>query len=83
MLYNAQEAIFECLKSQYRQYVSLSFISVKSKGVKNDKITDNTAIIQLALNSAITDQIIYFNHGAYIVLSTVKVSKNIKINNKI
>src|SRR5213075_908739 len=60
-----------------------SFVSVKSAGAKGDGVTDDTAAIQAVLNSAKPDQVIYFDHGAYIITSTIKVPKNIKITGEI
>ena len=83
VLLDAQGAIFERSKPQYEQYASSSFISVKSKGAKGDGKTDDTAAIQSILDSATTDQIVYFDHGAYIISSTVKVPKDIKITGEV
>lgn len=72
-------SIFERSKPQYETVPASSFVSVKSAGVKGDGTTDDTAAIQKIFDSAQADQIIYFDHGVYIVSSTVKVPTNIKI----
>lgn len=78
-LLDAQGAIFERSKPQYQNTPSSSFLSVKAEGAKGDGVTDDTAAIQSILNKATTDQIVYFDHGAYLISSTVQVPKNIKI----
>ena len=70
---------FERSKPQYETTPSSSFVSVKSAGAKGDGSTDDTAAIQSVLSSATADQIVYFDHGAYRITSTVKVPSNIKI----
>ncbi|KAL3472014.1 pectate lyase superfamily protein-domain-containing protein [Aspergillus californicus] len=71
--------VFERSKPLYESYAASSFISVKSAGAKGDGTTDDTAAIQKILDSATQDQIVYFDHGAYILTDTIKVPKNIKI----
>jgi glucan 1,3-beta-glucosidase len=75
----AGNAIFERSKPQYEQYPSTSFVSVKSKGAKGDGVTDDTQAIQAVMNSLTDGQILYFDHGAYIITQTVNVPKNIKV----
>ncbi|KAL4806540.1 pectate lyase superfamily protein-domain-containing protein [Aspergillus unguis] len=71
--------VFERSKPLYESYSASSFVSVKSSGAKGDGTTDDTAAIQKILDSATTDQVIYFDHGAYVLTDTIKVPKNIKI----
>jgi hypothetical protein len=71
--------IFERSKPQYEGYPSSAFVSVKSKGAKGDGVTDDTQAIQAAMDGMQQGQILYFDHGAYIITSTVKVPKNIMI----
>ncbi|KAF2672788.1 pectin lyase-like protein [Microthyrium microscopicum] len=77
--------IFERSKPQYESYPASSFVSIKSAGAKGDGQTDDTAAIQTALNSLQDNQVLYFDHGAYIVTKTVNVpgNKNIKITGEI
>ena len=75
--------IFERSKPQYETIPASSFISVKSAGAKGDGVTDDTAAIQKVMDSATSDQIVYFDHGAYLISSTVKVPKEIKITGEI
>lgn len=71
--------VFERSKPLYETVDASSFVSVKSAGAKGDGTTDDTDAIQKVLDSATSDQIVYFDHGAYIITSTIKVPKNIKI----
>ncbi|KNG86511.1 exo-beta-1,3-glucanase Exg0 [Aspergillus nomiae NRRL 13137] len=75
--------VYERSKPLYTSYAASSFISVKSAGAKGDGSTDDTAAIQKILNSATEDQIVYFDHGAYIITDTIKVPKNIKITGEV
>lgn len=75
--------VFERSKPQYETLPSSSFISVKSKGAKGDGTTDDTAAIQAVFDSATPNQVVYFDHGAYIISNTVKVPKNIKLTGEI
>ncbi|EAW07389.1 exo-beta-1,3-glucanase Exg0 [Aspergillus clavatus NRRL 1] len=79
----AGDKVFERSKPLYTDYPASSFISVKSAGAKGDGQTDDTVAIQKVLNSATEDQIVYFDHGAYIITDTIKVPKNIKITGEI
>ncbi|KAK2747757.1 hypothetical protein FQN57_001787 [Myotisia sp. PD_48] len=75
--------VFERSKPQYENIPVDKFISVKSAGAKGDGQTDDTKAIQAVLDSAKPDQIVYFDHGAYLITSTIKVPKNIKITGEI
>ncbi|KAI9831040.1 MAG: hypothetical protein M1819_005278 [Sarea resinae] len=74
---------FERAKPQYESLPASSFVSVKSAGAKGDGTTDDTAAIQAAMNSLSESDVLYFDHGAYIISSTVKVPANIKITGEI
>ncbi|PQE18638.1 Glucan 13-beta-glucosidase protein [Rutstroemia sp. NJR-2017a BVV2] len=75
--------LFGRTKPQYESLPASSFLSVKAAGAKGDGVTDDTAAIQAILNKATTDQVVYFDHGAYVVTDTVKVPKDIKITGEI
>lgn len=74
---------FERSKPQYQDVPASSFVSVKAAGAKGDGQTDDTAAIQAVFNSATPSQIVYFDHGAYIITNTVKVPANIRITGEI
>lgn len=66
-------------KPQYNNVPAAKFVSVKSKGAKGDGKTDDTAAIQAIFNSIGSDEIVYFDHGAYVITNTVTVPKNVKV----
>ncbi|KAI1143934.1 glycoside hydrolase family 55 protein [Hypoxylon sp. FL0543] len=71
--------IFTRVKPQYESISSSKFTSVKTAGAKGDGKTDDTAAIQKIFDNAKEGDIIYFDHGAYLISDTVKIPKNIKI----
>jgi glucan 1,3-beta-glucosidase len=75
--------VFARSKPQYESLPASSFLSVKAAGAKGDGVTDDTAAIQALFNSASTNDVVYFDHGAYVITSTVKVPKNIRITGEI
>ncbi|RAL05308.1 exo-beta-1,3-glucanase Exg0 [Aspergillus ibericus CBS 121593] len=82
-LLTSSGSLFEKSRPLYESYSSSSFVSVKSAGAKGDGSTDDTAAIQKVLDDATTDQIVYFDHGAYIITDTIKVPKDIKITGEV
>lgn len=82
-LLNSAGGVFTRSKPQYETVPAANFVSVKSAGAKGDGKTDDTAAIQKAMDSLTTDQILYFDHGAYIITDTVKVPKDIKMTGEI
>ncbi|KAL1953495.1 hypothetical protein VTO42DRAFT_2748 [Malbranchea cinnamomea] len=83
VLLDSSGKVFERSKPQYENVPVSSFVSVKSAGAKGDGQTDDTAAIQAVLDNAKPDQIVYFDHGAYVITSTIRVPKNIKITGEI
>jgi hypothetical protein len=79
----ANGTIFERVKPQYEGYPASAFVSVKSSGAKGDGVTDDTDAIQNAMNNLQDGQILYFDHGAYIITKTVNVPKNIKMTGEV
>ncbi|KAK3322698.1 pectate lyase superfamily protein-domain-containing protein [Apodospora peruviana] len=75
--------VFTRSKPQYENVPASNFVSVKKNGAKGDGKTDDTDAIQAILDKATADQIVYFDHGAYLITKTVKVPKNIKITGEI
>lgn len=71
--------VFTRSKPQYEKVPASSFVSVKANGAKGDGVTDDTDAIQKIFDNVKEDQIVYFDHGAYIITDTVKVPKDIKI----
>ena len=83
LLADSSSNIFERSKPQYENVPVASFISVKSEGAIGDGKADDTAAIQAVLNKATPDQVVYFDHGAYVITSTVNVPRNIRITGEI
>ncbi|KAK2762137.1 hypothetical protein FQN54_001144 [Arachnomyces sp. PD_36] len=75
--------VFERTKPQYEDVDAANFLSVKSAGAKGDGKTDDTEAIQAVLDKATAEQVVYFDHGAYIITSTVKIPKNIRITGEV
>ena len=82
-LLDAQGAVVERSKPQYEAVPSSSFISVKSRGAKGDGKTDDTEAIQAVFDSVDANNVVYFDHGAYVISKTVKVPANVKITGEI
>ncbi|KAK0717718.1 glycoside hydrolase family 55 protein [Lasiosphaeria miniovina] len=83
LLDSASGKVFTRSKPQYENLPSTAFLSVKSNGAKGDGVTDDTDAIQAIFDKATPDQVVYFDHGAYLVTKTVKVPKDIKITGEI
>lgn len=71
--------IFTRSKPQYQNVHVSKFVSVKTAGAKGDGKTDDTAAINAALRNLKEDQILFFDHGAYVVKDTIKVPSKAKI----
>ncbi|CAM6116291.1 unnamed protein product [Calypogeia fissa] len=83
VLLDSSGRIFTRSKPQYETLPASSFLSAKAYGAKGDGYTDDTAAIQALFNSASSGNVVYFDHGAYLVTNTVKVPKNIRITGEI
>src|SRR6202030_1783105 len=75
--------VFTRSKPQYESLPVSAFLSTKAHGAKGDGVTDDTAAIQALFDSASATDVVYFDHGAYVITSTVKVPKNIRITGEI
>jgi len=78
-LLNAAGNVVSRSKPQYETEPVSAFKSAKTAGCKGDGVTDDTACIQKLFDSATATDIVYFDHGAYVVTDTVKVPKDIRI----
>ena len=79
----ADGAVFEKSKPLYEDVAASSFVSVKSAGAKGDGSTDDTAALQKVLDSATANQIVYFDHGSYVITDTLNIPKDIKITGEV
>ncbi|OWP03326.1 1,3-beta glucanase [Marssonina coronariae] len=82
-LLNSAGNVFTRSKPQYEKEPLSAFKSAKAAGAKGDGVTDDTAAIQALFNSVTASDIVYFDHGAYVVTNTIKVPKNIRITGEI
>jgi len=70
---------YERAKPQYEHVPVASFISAKDNGLKGDGVTDDTAAMQALFDKVTRDQVIYFDHGAYVISDTIRVPTHIKM----
>lgn len=78
-LTDEQGRIFARSKPTYKEIPASKFVSVKSKGAKGDGKADDTAAIQAVFDKIGADEVVYFDHGAYVITDTVRVPKNVKV----
>jgi glucan 1,3-beta-glucosidase len=79
VLLDGSGRFFTRSRPQYETVPVSSFKSVKAAGARGDGVTDDTQAIQRLFNSVGAGDIVYFDHGAYVVTNTVQVPSNIKI----
>lgn len=79
VLLTSDGRVFTRSKPQYEDVPVANFVSVKTAGAKGDGQTDDTAALQAVLDRATTDQVVFFDHGNYIISDTLKVPKNIRM----
>lgn len=78
-LLDSDGKVFTRSKPQYETLGAQRFTSVKSGGAVGDGNTDDTAAIQKIFDNAKDGDVIYFDHGAYVISDTIHVPKNIRI----
>jgi glucan 1,3-beta-glucosidase len=83
VLLDSSGRVFTRSKPQYAGVPVSSFKSAKAAGCKGDGVTDDTAAIQALFDSCTANDVVYFDHGAYLVTNTVRVPKNIRITGEI
>ncbi|KID87738.1 glucan 1,3-beta-glucosidase GLUC78 precursor, partial [Metarhizium majus ARSEF 297] len=66
-------------KPQYETVPASKFISVKSQGAKGDGKSDDTAAFQQVFDNVRPGEIVYIDHGVYVIKDTVRVPKDVKI----
>ncbi|KAF2271851.1 exo-beta-1,3-glucanase [Westerdykella ornata] len=76
-----QNGFFERTKPQYENVPVTQFVSLKDKGAKGDGRTDDTDAIQAAIDGLQDGQILFVDHGGYLITKTVTIpaEKNVKI----
>ncbi|KAK3495223.1 pectate lyase superfamily protein-domain-containing protein [Neurospora hispaniola] len=83
VLLDSNGRVFTRSRPQYENVPASSFLSVKAAGAKGDGKTDDSDAIQAVLDKATQDQVVYFDHGAYLITKTIKVPKNVRITGEI
>lgn len=67
-------------KPQYETLTSADFVSVRSSGAVGNGATDDTAAIQSAINSAVSQgKVVYIDYGLYLITSTITIPPGAKI----
>lgn len=66
-------------RPQFEGVPYTQFIHAKDNGLAGDGFTDDTAAMQAFLDSITTDEIAYFDHGAYLISNTITIPDNINI----
>ncbi|KAF2642104.1 beta-1,3-glucanase [Massarina eburnea CBS 473.64] len=72
---------FERSKPQYETIDVSKFVSLKTAGAKGDGKTDDTEAIKKAISGLTDGQILYADHGSYLISDTITIpaEKNVKI----
>ncbi|KAK5133279.1 hypothetical protein LTR08_008013 [Meristemomyces frigidus] len=70
-------------RPQYEGVPVASFISSYDFGCVGDGLTDDTQCVQDFLDSIGTEEIAYFDHGAYLITDTIQVPNNVKMQGEI
>ncbi|RDA94979.1 hypothetical protein CP533_0168, partial [Ophiocordyceps camponoti-saundersi (nom. inval.)] len=71
--------LFTRKRPQYNIVPASKFVSVRSSGAKGDGVTDDTQAIQTVFKNIGQDEVVYFDHGVYLVTDTVQIPPNVKI----
>lgn len=79
VLKDANGMIFDRGKPSYDDYPLSKFISAKDNGCVGDGYTDDSDCLQRLFSNAKSDQVIYIDHGAYVVTKQINVPSKIRI----
>jgi hypothetical protein len=81
LLDDTNGGFFDRAKPQYEDVDVAKFVSLKSAGAKGDGVADDTDAIQAAIDGLTDGQVLFVDHGAYLIKKTVTVpaEKNVKI----
>src|SRR3569833_881448 len=83
LLDKATGKVFTRSKPQYEHVPASSFVSVTAAGAVGEGKTDDTKAIQAVFDGAKPGQVVYFDHGAYLVTDTIRVPCNISMTGEI
>jgi glucan 1,3-beta-glucosidase len=74
--------VFERSRPQYTDVAASNIISVRSQGAKGDGSTDDTTALKTVFSTyggKGNDNVIFFDHGVYVVSNTIEVPVNTRI----
>lgn len=67
-------------KPQYETLTAADFVSVRTAGAVGNGATDDTAAIQSAINTAVSEgKVVYIDYGLYLISSTITIPPGAKI----
>ncbi|KAI8622108.1 glucan 1,3-beta-glucosidase GLUC78 precursor [Chytriomyces sp. MP71] len=76
-------AFLERNKPLYADVTANNILSSKSYGAKGDGVTDDTAAIQALFNLAGPSNVVFFDHGVYLVTDTIDVPAGTRMTGEI
>ena len=78
---NAQLGLEKCSLKTYEELRAMGYEPVRAHNVVGDGITDDTAAIQEAINTAnASRKAVYFHPGTYLVSKTLIVEQNLFVS---
>lgn len=79
-LLGSGNAYYTRSKPQYETLTAADFVSVRSSGAVGDGVTDDTAAIQSAINTATAaGKVVYIDYGLYLICNTISIPPGAKI----
>ncbi|KAI8615101.1 pectate lyase superfamily protein-domain-containing protein [Chytriomyces sp. MP71] len=76
-------SIFERNQPLYQDVSANNVLTAKSHGAKGDGITDDTAALQALFRLASSSNLIFLDHGAYVVTNTITVPAGARITGEV
>ena len=72
-------AIVDRAKPAYDNYLLSAFLSAKSNGCVGDGLVNDTVALQRLISNAKPGQVVYLDHGAYLISDTIFIPVGVKI----
>ncbi|KAI5298069.1 hypothetical protein KEM55_003857, partial [Ascosphaera atra] len=82
-LLDDDKKVAERSRPQYETVPASSFVSIKSKGAKGDGSSDDTEAFKKAIKDLKDNEILYIDHGLYVLTDTIEIPKNIKVTGEV
>ncbi|KAI8620624.1 pectate lyase superfamily protein-domain-containing protein [Chytriomyces sp. MP71] len=76
-------SILERNQPLYQAIPASNVLSAKSNGAKGDGVTDDTAALQALFNLANPSNLIFLDHGAYVVTNTITIPPGARITGEV